>query len=320
MMNYSGVKAFASVSVAVAMLVSAFFIPEVFENAMKVSVIDKTWLSALLSVLCMSFTVTLLGYVNASRLQYTSSSVLLYGMFGVLAFSFPESVVLTRYHLAIPMLLTALYFMLKYAGDEGTNVSSAFYSGLSVSLASVFVPQLVWVVACFFSSGLFRRGKDTLRFIVSFLTAVLVPWIYILSFGYLFPSSCLSGFAGQFFGMLPFGRPEFPEASPWVIAYAVLCLSIALRSILFVSTGHIEKNREQKYAFSFSASLSILMVAIYCLYSQSLSPMFGIVAALPSSFCVFAFVTKGNRFESAVYVSLLLVCAIMLRLFQMDII
>lgn len=320
MKNYRGVKAFASVSVAVAMLVSAFFVPDVAGSAATVALVGTPWLSAVLSVACLLVVAMMLGYVNSNRLQYTPSSVLLYGLFGVLAYSFPASVVLTQYHLAIPLLLAGLYFMLKYAGEEGTNVTNAFYSGLSVSLASVFVPQLVWVLACFFCSGLFRRGKDALRFTVSFLTAVSVPWIYILSLGFLFPSGRLAGFAERFFNVLSFGSLEFPEASPWVIGYTALCVFIALRSILFVFTGHMEKNREQKYAFSFSAALSVVMVVIYCIYSQSLSPMFGMVAALPSSFCVFAFVTKGNRIESAIYVSLLLACAIVLRLFQMNVI
>lgn len=320
MAGYSGVKAIATFAGAVVLVVSAFFIPGVFDAQAQLSIVKTQWLSSALAITLMLLVAVFLAYVNSDRLQYSSDSMLLYGYFLLIVFSFPSSIILTEYHLAVLLLLFAIYSMMRYVNEEGSKVTCAFYSGLSVSAASVLVPPMIWVLVYFFLSGIFKRGKDSFRFCLAFLSAALLPWIYILSWKYIFAPETAMDYVKGFFGNLVPERLRFRDVSTVSVVYAGLCVFVALRSVIFVLARRVEKNREQKYAFGFSAALSLVLVIIYCLYSMSLSPLYGMVCALASSFCVYAFLTGGNRFESSLYVFLLVVCAMLSRLFQMNVI
>lgn len=310
-MNNKGIMAFAT-----ALAFSSFFLPGTKEAAMTVSVVSPFWLSALSALLLLGIIAVFLTYVNSNCLQYSSKSMLLYGSYLLVVFSYHSAIVLTEYHIAVFLLLLSFYSMVRYVNEEQLRISYAFVAGLAISVASVLLPPLIWAVAYIFLNGIFKRNHNILRYILAFLSAVLLPWVYICAWGYIFSSEEAMAIAEGFFPSLAFSGIKIPEASAVVYGFAGLCVFIALRSVLMVLAQWRNKSMAQKNAFGLSAALSVLLLATYFLYGSALSPLFGIVAALPASFCVYALLAGGSRVETGLYVMLLSTYAVVLRVLQ----
>lgn len=297
---------------AAGLAVSGFFLPD--WNGAACSIVRPLWLSHILAGLCLLATAVSLGYINSDCFIFSSDSRLLYLTYLMAVLSLPCAMTLTLYHIAALLVLWSMFYSLKYVNSENHRLYYAFVAGLLSSAASLMVPQLIYAGIFLLLYCIYRRTQDVLRLLLSYVSASLVPWIYVISWIYIFGKSDISGFMAGYLSELSF--PLFPEtdvADAVCIAFSIL---LGIRAIIFVLSMNRERNKAQKNSFGLSVALSFVAVVSGILYGGSISPLFIAVAAVPLSFAVFDYLTNGRKQEVYIFLSCFLLLSVSVRLLE----
>ena len=160
----------------------------------------------------------------------------------------------------------------------------------------------------------FVRGQSLGRLLLSYLSAVALPWVYVsVWYGFFVEDGTFRQFLADYGGGLVPSLPVLSGMELQTAIYLSLLAIIGFRSVVHVvSKGH-ERNKAQKNAFGLSVALSVFILILELLFGGSLPPSSIIVAAVPFSFAVFDFLSNGRRIETNILLSLLLLAAVLLR-------
>ena len=273
---------------AAGMAVSAFFLPDVHECT--VSIVQPEWLSNVLSLLTLLAVAVSLNYVNSNNFQFSSDSKLLYLPYLLAVMAFPGAITLTYCHLAAFLTVWTLYFTLMYVNGEYHRLYYAFMAGLVSSLSALLLPPLLYVCA----------------FIMLYVIFVLI---------FFRQPGALKGFLADFGAGLSPSLPAFSGMDILTAVYLSLLILIGIRAVVCIVSRSHERNKAQKNAFGLSAALSIFVLALELLFGGTMTSLSVIVAAVPFSFAVFNFLSNGRRVETSLLLSLLLLAAVLLRVF-----
>ena len=298
---------------AAGMAVSAFFLPDVHECT--VSIVQPEWLSNMLSLLTLLAVAVSLNYVNSNNFQFSSDSKLLYLPYLLAVMAFPGAITLTYCHLAAFLTVWTLYFTLMYVNGEYHRLYYAFMAGLVSSLSALLLPPLLYVCAFILLYIIYLRGQDIIRLLLAYLSAVLLPWVYAAVWIFFRQPEALKGFLADFGAGLSPSLPAFSGMDILTAVYLSLLILIGIRAVVYIVSRSHERNKAQKNAFGLSAALSIFVLALELLFGGTMTSLSVIVAAVPFSFAVFNFLSNGRRVETSLLLSLLLLAAVLLRVF-----
>ena len=299
---------------AAGLAVSAFFLPDVHECT--VSIVQPEWLSNVLSLLTLLAVAVSLNYVNSNNFQFSSDSKLLYLPYLLAVMAFPGAITLTYCHLAAFLTVWTLYFTLMYVNGEYHRLYYAFMAGLVSSLSALLLPPLLYVCAFILLYIIYLRGQDIIRLLLAYLSAVLLPWVYAAVWMIFFRQpGALKGFLADFGAGLSPSLPAFSGMDILTAVYLSLLGLIGIRAVVYIVSRSHERNKAQKNAFGLSAALSIFVLALELLFGGTMTSLSVIVAAVPFSFAVFNFLSNGRRVETSLLLSLLLLAAVLLRVF-----
>ena len=300
--------------VAVGMAVSGFFVPTEAGSGEILSEIP--WLSHLLAILCLALVAVSLQYVNSNSYLFSSDGQMLFLPYLLAVLSLPCSISLSVYHVSALLMVWSMLFAVRYVNAETLRFDLVFAAIFLSGCASLMVPPLLYMEAFIFLYCLFRRGQDLLRYMLSCVAAAAVPWIYLLSWMYVFPDSLSPDLLRDFRMSLAFHIPSVAEFTLPEIIVSCFALLLTLRALVFVSVKNRERNKAQKNAFGLSVALSVVSVLTVVFCSGSLSRLVVMVAAVPVSFAVFDLFTNGRRQEVCIWLVLLILLAASFRILE----
>ena len=297
---------------AAGMAVSAFFLPA--GQDVTVSVLQSEWLSNVLALLTLLAVAVSLNYVNSNNFLFSSDSRLLYLPYLLAVLAFPGAISLTYSHLAAFLTVWTMYFTLMYVNSENHRPYYAFMAGLTSSMAALMLPPLLYVCAFIMLYVIFVRGQALARLLLSYLSAVALPWVYVsVWYGFFVEDGTFRQFLADYGGGLVPSLPELSEMDLQTAIYLSLLAVIGIRAVVYIVSRSHERNKAQKNAFGLSVALSVFILILELLFGGSLPPSSIIVAAVPFSFAVFDFLSNGRRIETNILLSLLLLAAVLLR-------
>lgn len=295
---------------AAGLAVSGFFLPD--WNGLSCSIVKPMWLSHILAGLSLLAIAVSLGYINSDCFIFSSDSRLLYISYLIAVLALPCSMTLTLCHIAALLLLWSIFYSLKYINSENHRIYYSFVAGLLSSVASIMVPQLLYAGIFLLLYCIYRRAQDIARLVLSFVSAVLVPWIYVISWIYIFGDGDIAGFIGTYCSSL--SLPQFPETDIVEAVGMAFGIILGVRAVVFVVSMNRERNKAQKNSFGLSVALSVIVFVSGILYKSSVPPMFTAIAAVPLSFSVFDFLTNGRKSEVYIFIALFLLLSVSMRL------
>ena len=310
----SPVMALLLAVVAAGMAVSAFFLPAGQDGT--ASVLQPDWLSNVLSLLTLLAVAVSLDYVNSNNFQFSSDSRLLYLPYLLAVLTFSGAISLTYSHLAAFLTVWTMYFTLMYVNSENHRPYYAFMAGLTSSIAALMLPPLLYVCAFVMLYVAFVRGQSLGRLLLSYLSAVALPWVYVsVWYGFFVEDGTFRQFLADYGGGLVPSLPVLSGMELQTAIYLSLLAVIGIRAVVYIVSRSHERNKAQKNAFGLSAALSIFVLALELLFGGTMTSLSVIVAAVPFSFAVFNFLSNGRRVETSLLLSLLLLAAVLLRVF-----
>ncbi|HIZ86423.1 MAG TPA: hypothetical protein IAC04_08025 [Candidatus Coprenecus stercoravium] len=288
---------------AAGLAVSGFFLSGDIPDS---GIVSPVWLSNVLAAVTLLAIAVSLNYVNSNSFLFTSDSKLLYLPYLSAVLAFPGALTLTFFHISAFLIIWAVYYALMYVNGETRSMYSLFMAVLCSSAAAVMVPPLLYACAFIFLYVLYRRGQDIVRMLLVFLTAVLLPWLYILVWKYFFDAGGFGDFIAGYAEMLVPSLPSFSSVPVYRAVYAGLLALIGLRAVFYVLSTSWERNKAQKNAFGLSAALSVLALFLELFFTRTLTPLSVVAAAVPFSFAVFDYLSNCRREEAVAAISLLL--------------
>ena len=297
---------------AAGLAVSAFFLPDVHKGV--VSIVQPEWLSNVLSLLMLLAVAVSLNYVNSNNFQFTSDSKLLYLPYLLAVLTFPGSTTLTYCHLAAFLTVWTLYFTLMYVNGEYHRLYYAFMAGLVSSLSALMLPPLLYVCAFILLYIIYLRGQDIARLLLAYLSAILLPWIYVAVWMIVFrqPGALGDSLADFGAGLIP-SLPAFSGMDIQAAIYLSLLVLIGIRAVVYIVSRDSERNKTQKNAFGLSAALSVIVLILELFFSPEMTAGSVVMAAVPFSFAVYDFLTNGRRTETSFFLIVLLLLAVVVR-------
>lgn len=295
-----------------ALAISGFFLGHQVPEFMGMDL--PSWLSRSLALVSITATVISIGYINSNCFIFTSDSRLLYIPYLLAVLSLPETLYMTKYHLAGLLLVWSIYYTVNYINNEPHRIRYPFMAGLTVSCAAIFVPPLVYMAALLLIYIIYRRSQDVFRMLLAFFAACLVPWIYVISVNYMLDAHSLADFMAVYAHDLLPSMPCFSELSIVETVLFVFAALLLLRSVIFVLMRSAEKNKAQNNAFRLSVALSVFIVLLVFFYFEDIRPAAVCLVVPPASFVVFDYLSKGNFTEARIFVVLMLVLAAVARI------
>ena len=227
----SPVMALLLAVVAAGMAVSAFFLPAGQDGT--ASVLQPDWLSNVLSLLTLLAVAVSLNYVNSNNFQFSSDSRLLYLPYLLAVLAFPDAISLTYSHLAAFLTVWTMYFTLMYVNSENHRPYYAFMAGLTSSMAALMLPPLLYVCAFIMLYVIFVRGQALARLLLSYLSAVALPWVYVsVWYGFFVEDGTFRQFLADYGGGLV---PSLPELS-----------GMDLQTAIYLSLEAMKETRPRK--------------------------------------------------------------------------
>ena len=255
---------------AAGLAVSAFFLPDVHKGV--VSIVQPEWLSNVLSLLMLLAVAVSLNYVNSNNFQFSSDSKLLYLPYLLAVLTFPGSTTLTYCHLAAFLTVWTLYFTLMYVNGEYHRLYYAFMAGLVSSLSALMLPPLLYVCAFILLYIIYLRGQDIARLLLAYLSAILLPWIYVAVWMIVFrqPGALGDSLADFGAGLIP-SLPAFSGMDIQAAIYLSLLVLIGIRAVVYIVSRDSERNKAQKNAFGLSAALSVIVLILELFFSPEMT-------------------------------------------------
>ena len=298
-----------SAVVVVGLAVSGFFI-----DSGGGGLVSPLWLSHALSLVAMLVTVLSLNYVNSNNFLFTSDSRLLYLPYMLAVLAVPGCNELSIHHAAAFLTVWAVYYALMYVNSETHRLYYAFMAALVSSLSAMLLPPMLYTGAFLLLYCLWYRGQDAARLLLAFVSALILPWVYVAVWDYIFhPSSAFVDSLAAYGRSLVPSLPSFSGVGWKCMIYFVLLSVMGMRAVVYVSTRGSERNKAQKNAFGLSAALSVIVLILELFFSPEMTAGSVVMAAVPFSFAVYDFLTNGRRTETSFFLIVLLLLAVVVR-------
>lgn len=298
-----------SAVVVVGLAVSGFFI-----DSGGGGLVSPLWLSHALSLVAMLVTVLSLNYVNSNNFLFTSDSRLLYLPYMLAILAVPGCNELSIHHAAAFLTVWAVYYALMYVNSETHRLYYAFMAALVSSLSAMLLPPMLYTGAFLLLYCLWYRGQDAARLLLAFVSALILPWVYVAVWDYIFhPSSTFVDSLAAYGRSLVPSLPSFSGVGWKCMIYFVLLSVMGMRAVVYVSARGSERNKAQKNAFGLSAALSVIVLILELFFSPEMTAGSVVMAAVPFSFAVYDFLTNGRRTETSFFLIVLLLLAVVVR-------
>ena len=298
-----------SAVVVVGLAVSGFFI-----DSGGGGLVSPLWLSHALSLVAMLVTVLSLNYVNSNNFLFTSDSRLLYLPYMLAILAVPGCNELSIHHAAAFLTVWAVYYALMYVNSETHRLYYAFMAALVSSLSAMLLPPMLYTGAFLLLYCLWYRGQDAARLLLAFVSALILPWVYVAVWDYIFhPSSAFVDSLAAYGRSLVPSLPSFSGVGWKCMIYFVLLSVMGMRAVVYVSNRGSERNKAQKNAFGLSAALSVIVLILELFFSPEMTAGSVVMAAVPFSFAVYDFLTNGRRTETSFFLIVLLLLAVVVR-------
>lgn len=302
--------------VAGGLAVSCFFLPGGSADASS-GIVGTAWLSVLLAVACIGATVVSMGILNSDSFLFTSDGRLLYLPYLLVAFSVTGAIHFSFFHVAAILTVWSVFLAARYLNSEKVRMDSIFGAMLISGAASMALPSVMYMQVMIFLYCLFRRRHDFMRYLLASVAGAAVPWLYILVWGFVFPSRLsFVDFAGNYMDGIAVSLPEPASLTVHEHIWYSFLLLLAVRSAVFVLGRMRERNKAQKNAFGLSVALSVVSVlaAVFCGWPEE--PLASIAFAVPVSLVVFDFFSGAGRARVTVWIVLLVLLAAAQRVLE----
>lgn len=274
-----------------------------------------TFISALFAAIFLVAIAVSLYYTNDSFFLMTSQPRILPVMYLILAFSNPEAVFFSVYHLVAILLLWALYFNVRYAVEEENKMSSLFISVLLYSLASLILPMLIFVPVIFFFINLFYARGNYFKLVVVFLSALITPFLYLVSIRYLLPKAEIAPYFDFFWKSLSNMSVDFTPRKMSDFFMLGMIAVVYIRSLFFVLKRRSSYNVSSSRAFNIGIIFSVILFLLIILYGSHISSLMQIILYIPVSLIIFAFIKhKESKNQSRVFIILMILSILMYRI------
>ena len=217
-----------SAVVVVGLAVSGFFI-----DSGGGGLVSPLWLSHALSLVAMLVTVLSLNYVNSNNFLFTSDSRLLYLPYMLAILAVPGCNELSIHHAAAFLTVWAVYYALMYVNSETHRLYYAFMAALVSSLSAMLLPPMLYTGAFLLLYCLWYRGQDAARLLLAFVSALILPWVYVAVWDYIFhPSSAFVDSLAAYGRSLVPSLPSFSGVGWKCMIYFVLLSVMGMRAVV----------------------------------------------------------------------------------------
>lgn len=274
-------------------------------------------LSRILSFATLAIIAISLNYVNSGCFLFASDSCMLWGSYLSMVFLLPGISCFTEYHIGALLMLYALFFMIKYMSEERFKPSLLFLSMLSVSAAAAMIPPLFPLPAVFVILALFGGNENILKSILTMLSALSLPLIYLFCCNYIFNTVSLTDYFGWYGETLSLKGPVFGRYTVMFIVYKSALILFLVRSVLSVILTYKTKNRTQKAASIVFLSVSLALAVVYLLYHTLVSPLTGMILLVPLSFAVYDFYHNAGEKERRTVLTIFIILSAAVRIYEM---
>ena len=303
-----------SAVVMTGLVVSYFFLPD--SSSMHADgMVGTPWLSTLLAIVFLTAIAVSMGLLNYSSFLFTSDTKLLYLPYLIFVLSVPGSMDFGLWHIAALLTVLSMFYAAGYVNSERVRMDFVFGTVLTAGAASLMIPQLVYVQAFLFLYCFYMRGYSPFRYLLASVAGAAVPWLYLLSWSYVFPDSLIpADYLRGFRSAAALSMPEPGTMELSVMIWAGYAILLVLRSIFFVLSRNRERNKAQKNSFGLSVALSSVVILLTVFCGGLETPAFAMAASVPVSFVVFDLFTNGSRAEVNIWMVLLLIIATVQRM------
>lgn len=281
------------------------------------NVIDSDILSHILSFVTLTIIAIFLNYVNSSCFLFASDSYLLWGSYLSLVFILPGVSYFTEYHIGTFFMLCSIFFVIRYISEEKFKPSLLFFSILFISTAAAMIPPLFPIPVVFIVLALFSSNENILKSILTILSAIFLPLIYLFCSNYIFNTISLSDYFEWYRDTLSLKGMIFGKYTVIFIVYELALILFLVRSVVSVIVNYHAKNRTQKIASIVSLSVSLTLAIICLLYHTLTSALLGMILLVPLSFAIYDFYHNAGKKERRTVLMIFIILSAALRIYEM---
>ncbi|MBQ0006941.1 MAG: hypothetical protein KBS57_06025 [Alistipes sp.] len=189
--------------------------------------------SCILSLSFLIGTALLISYINRAVFVVYSDRFTLPSIYLLISLSDFRIFFFSKYHIVAVLSLIGVSFILRFLIREDVSKSDYFIWALMMSIAALFVPQMIWILI----PGLlvaFDKGSEQ-KSSLSLITfgSILIPLFYLSSFNFIFGGTSFAvTVSDRLSSAVDF---EFPKVSSMVrLSYAFIMGAVILCTVYIV--------------------------------------------------------------------------------------
>lgn len=289
-----------TLAVAAVGVIASFFITE------------STILSHAAALACIILISLSLYYINNNCFLVSPNSSLLPSIFLLMVFANPSSIAFSRYHIVGLIMIWSVFFGVKYLSDEKEKIGMLFFSVLLASISAIVLPPMAWVFAALFVINFFLRPVGFVKYLLTCVSAAILPFIYIFSYRYMFSQMDLVPYFQNYWNTI--SDVEFSFAGMDIIRIFCYLMIVAMffRSLSFAAFTITNKKRESKKLILYSYLYTVIITFLIVMYHEPGRSSSVILLSLPFSILFFDFLTNnGRKNESSAFLLLLIVVSVL---------
>ncbi len=235
------------------------------------------WVSVLLSSVILCVSAISLTYINRKFFSVTSSVEALPMLYFLTVSAEPSSLCLSGFHIAALLLPWSLYHIIRFISYERPKPSYYFYGILLVSIASVPVPSIAWLIPLIMLSVIFMCPEKSVKVFLMTSAGAVLPYVYLMSFMFFANRTDLSGYWTGWWESASSTGISFAGASLARMFFmismvaAVTMASFAVFRVYDMSSG--AEKRVLRFSLLFTVSLFALRLFFGSLWDGCSAPL-----------------------------------------------
>lgn len=265
-----------------------------------------------LSILCSMLIFTgggVLLYLFNYKYFNTDGSIFLPLLFVSIILLDPRSIIFTKSHIIILLLLCGVLFSARYSFDR-SRVSTIFCSTLFFSVASLFLPGLFFLAVVNILLNITKESSSP-RYYLTVLSALILPIIYVISYRYVvWDAVDLNGIWNYILvDISSMSLPTIPDKATAIVLILYI-MYLMFRSMVYLIGGMKLMNVNHERSLTIIIFLGLAIIIVATLYEVTYPVLSRMMMAIPVSYLIFYYFQNSGNSKAIRYSFWLLILLI----------